>query len=54
MSGAFLARLADGSTMDLSEPAWHAALATLGGYVVLAAVMTVLLFGLPLLAFWAL
>ena len=37
-----------------TRPAWVAALGTAAGYAVLLAVMTVLLFGLPFVLFWAL
>ncbi len=36
-----------------SEPAWRAALGTVGGYLVLLAVMTALLFLVPYLVFLA-
>lgn len=41
--------------MDRSiQPAWLTALGTAGGYLVILAVMTVLLFGIPYLVFVAL
>jgi len=39
--------------VDLTHPAWRAALGTAAGYLVILAVMTVLLFGVPYLAFVA-